>query len=319
MTNTSGPIRGQVRVKGYRRVTHGGYRVDDGSDRLKQWRAELATWLLVLPPDAAFTHVTAAGLLGWWLPQLPEQVPVFASTLALNYPRRAGLSCARIDRSAPATLVSGMPVDPPAEILLRASRDLGLVDIVVLLDSAIRRYGLALLDEVDAILETGRPGVRRLRAARALADHQSESAWETLLRLFHVAIEAEVQPQRSVFDKDGRFVARGDLWLVGTPFLHEYDGAVHRSRQQQTIDLRRSRELTRTSYVRRGYTADDLLNHPVAVMRDVDTALERESRPLRLTRWRRWVSESTYSAEGRRRLQNRWWRLTGVNDWAQTT
>jgi hypothetical protein len=319
MTNTSGPIRGQVRVKGYRRVTHGTYRVDDGSDRLGQWMAELAAWLLVLPEDAAFTHVTAARLLGWWMPQLPEQVPVFASTTALDYPRRAGLSCARLGRCGPTALVNGLPVDTPAEILLRASRDLGLLDVVVLLDSAIRLYGLALLDEVDAILRTRRPGVRRLRAARALTDHRSESAWETLLRLFHVAIEAEVEPQLSVFDEGGRFVARGDLWLVGTPFLHEYDGAVHRSGPQQAVDLRRARELTHTAYVRRGYTADDLLNHPAAVMRDVDTALDRESAPSRLARWRRWVSESTYSQEGRRRLQNRWWRLTAVNDWAETT
>jgi len=318
MENRSGAVRGEVRTKGYRRVSHGAYRRDDGSDRDDQWRAELDAWCLVLPPDAAFTHVTAAGLLGWWMPQLPEQVPVFASTAAENQPRRAGLSCARIDRFAPPSVAAGFRVDVPAEVLLRASRDLGLLDMVVLVDSAVSAHGPALLDDLDAICTTGRPGVRRLRAARALSDHRSESAWETLLRLFHVSVKCEVEPQVPVFDRQGRFVARGDLWLVGTKVLHEYDGAVHRSGRQQTVDLRRSRQLTHTAYQRRGYTADDLLNHPVSVLRDVDAALERDHRPWRVATWRRWVSESTYSDEGRRRLQNRWWRLTGVNDWAQT-
>jgi hypothetical protein len=32
---------------------------------------ELQAWRLVLPPTAAFTHLTAAELNGWWLPVAP--------------------------------------------------------------------------------------------------------------------------------------------------------------------------------------------------------------------------------------------------------
>jgi len=47
-----------------------------------------------------------------------------------------------------------------------------------------------------------------------------------------------------------------------------------------------------TPYVRRGFVADDLFNHFVA-------------------------SQSTYSVSGRRRLQNRWLRLSRHIDWTQ--
>ena len=321
MAIEDGLVRGEVRVKGYRRVSHGVYRPERGTrdDPAVQWLADLAAWRLVLPGDAVFTHVTAAALRGWWLPQLPEQVPVFAATSARNHPRRAGLSCARLERDVmPSTRVHGLPVDDSAEVLLRAARDLSLLDTTVLVDAALREQGDGLRAPLDEVCQTSRPGVRRLRAARDLADPRSESPWGTLLRLFHVAVEAPVHPQLAIFDADGRFVARADLWLVGTQFIHEYDGGVHRALDQQARDLRRERRLTATPYVRRGYTADDLINHPLACLRDVDEALGRRHRASRVATWRHWLAESTYTPEGRARLQNRWWRRTGIADWART-
>jgi hypothetical protein len=34
--------------------------------------------------------------------------------------------------------------------------------------------------------------------------------------------------EHEVFDHWGRFVARGDVWIVGTNRLHEFDGGGHR-------------------------------------------------------------------------------------------
>ena len=303
------PIRGEVRLSGHRRVSHGLYlpivsnrSVDEETLR------ELRAWLLVLPGDAVFTHVTAARLNGWWLPKLPEFVPVFAATqLDNNRPRRPGLICSRLDRAPDPVDRLGLPVDSGDEILLRTSRDVALLDLVPMVESAIR-LGHVSGPQIRDICGTRRPGSRVLRHAFALADPRSESTWETHLRLFHQLAGIPVEPQRDLYTEDGRFIGRGDLLIKGTHFVQEYDGADHRQPNQHTKDLRRDRRFADTPFVRRGYTADDLLNHDAAVLQEIDRFLGRRFRFSRLGRWRRLVAESTYSDEGRARLQNRWLR-----------
>ena len=60
------PIRGQMRVSGYRRVTHGVFLTHHPElSAWAEWCRDLMAWLLVLPPGAVFTGLTAARLLGW--------------------------------------------------------------------------------------------------------------------------------------------------------------------------------------------------------------------------------------------------------------
>jgi hypothetical protein len=152
----------------------------------------------------------------------------------------------------------------------------------------------------------------------SLADPRSESPWETALRLFHVLAGIEVEPQVELFDAEGTFLARVDLLLTGTDNVHEYDGGDHRDRDRQRTDLRRERRLAGTPYVRRGFTSEDLVRHPLVMLAEIDRAIGRRHRPSRVRLWRRWVSEATLSADGRRRLMNRWMRLSGITDWSQT-
>ncbi len=80
MSNPDVPIRGEVRAHGFRRVSHGLFLMERADlDKDEELLRDLRAWLLVLPAGAAFTHVTAARLLGWRLPRLPEPVPVFAA------------------------------------------------------------------------------------------------------------------------------------------------------------------------------------------------------------------------------------------------
>jgi hypothetical protein len=139
-----------------------------------------------------------------------------------------------------------------------------------------------------------------------------------MLRLFHAAADIEVVPQANLYDAAGRWVARADLWVPGTPFVHEYDGRHHDRASQRAPDLRRLRQLSDAQFIRRGYVADDMLNHPAAMMQEMDRELGRGHRPAHVARWRRWVAESSYSEAGRRRLQNRWLRRTTPIDWSQT-
>ena len=317
------PIRGQIRVTGFRRVSHGLYLpLSDRTDERAEWLRNLQAWRLVLPPDAVFTHVTAAALYDWWLPQLPDFVPVFAATdVSGSRPRRPGLICSRLVRTtedrADVVIRQGQPVDLPEEVLLRAARDLAMLDLVPMVDSAIRS-GDTSVTSLKHFCETTRPGVRRLRLALSLSDPRWESPWETVLRLFHVLVGIEVEPQKDLFDDKGMFLARVDLLLTGTDNIHEYDGAEHRKRARHRSDLRRERRLAGSPYVRRGFTTEDLVQHPLVMLAEIDRALGRRHRPTRVLLWRRWVSESTLSTPGRRRLMNRWMRLSGITDWSQT-
>jgi very-short-patch-repair endonuclease len=310
-----GAVRGYIRSLEFRRLSHGLHLRQLEASSEREFSRELAAWRLVLPEDAVFTHMTAAALYGWWLPRLPEHLPVFAATRMTTRPRRAGLTCSRLEAISQTQVRRGHPVDATAEVLLRAARDLGMLDLVVLVSSA-RRSGDIDDDALAALTASSRPGVRRLRRAVERSDPRAESPFEVLLRVFHELAGIAVEPQAVIRDADGRFVARADLLVVGTRDLHEYDGEVHNEPRQRTKDLRRDREIQAAGFVRRGFTAPDLLLRPHATLREVDAAIGRAHDPKRVQRWVAWVRESCYSPAGRRRLQNRW--LTGAH-WSSTT
>lgn len=313
------PIRGHIRQVGFRRVAHGLFlpiKPDPEPD--DEFRRDLRAWLMVLPQGARFTHVTAARLLGWQLPNLPEQVPVFAAVdQSETRPRRPGLICSRLVSDRPRTVVKELPIDPPEEILLRAARDLGLLDLLILVDSA-RRLGHVDEGAMTELMSGVRPGVRALRAAWALSSRRAESAGETILRLFDATLEVPVEPQAELSDEAGNFVAKVDLLVIGTAQVHEYDGAHHRGKRQHRIDLRRDRGLGRAGYERRGFTLDDLVNQPAVTMHEIDRDLGRAHDVGRLEAWRRILGNSLYAPAGRRRVMNRWQRQMGVTDWSRT-
>jgi hypothetical protein len=316
MQSTSGPVRGEIRSALFRRLSHGLFLpIASMPDQRAEELRNLEAWQLVLPPDSVFTHVTGAWLYEWWLPRLPEFVPVFAAVgRTSTRPRRAGLICSRLDRETGDAERHGFPVDSPEEVLLRAARDLGLLDLVILIDAALHAADVT-VESLAEFCRTSRPGVQRLRRAVSYADGRSESPWETMLRLFHVFAGIPVEPQVKLFDADGRFVARVDLLVTGTNFAHEYDGGIHGEPARRTPDLRRDRRLVEIQIVRRGYTAPDLLRDPLATLQELDRALGRRHSPARLRQWNQWVQHSCYSDTGRRRLQNRWL-MTG--HWSQT-
>ncbi|WP_028644286.1 hypothetical protein [Nocardioides sp. URHA0020] len=316
-TEDDPPFRGEIRLVGIRRVSHGlGVPKRPGLSEDQEWRRDLRAYRLVLPPDAVFTHLTGARLLGWQLPRLPDAVPVFAAVTGdARRPRRHGLICSRLVERHPPTWRYGLPVDSAEEILLRASRDLGLLDVLILLESALR---LGHIDHarMTILLASGRPGVRMLREAWRRATGKSDSGGETVLQAFHVVMDVPFRPQAEVRDGDGRLIATADIHVLGTSYLHEYDGEHHRRKDQQKVDLRRERGIAASSYVRKGFVLDDLLNHAVVVMHEIDTALDRPHDLGRVRRWRRMVDNSMYSEVGRSRVMNRWRRLGGIVDWS---
>lgn len=174
-----------------------------------------------------------------------------------------------------------------------------------MLDSALHLGHVRLPDLEAACSRRGR-GAPALRQALRHADGRAESAWETVLRLFHVLCGIPVVPQHELRTPDGSFVARGDLWLEGTKVLHEYDGGVHRDRRQQHHDLARERAIGSLGWTRRGYTARDLLGRAHLILREADASLGRPHDPGRLERWNALLHDSSFSRVGRARLRERW-------------
>jgi very-short-patch-repair endonuclease len=260
----------------------------------------------VLPSEAAAAHLTAARIYGMWLPQLPDWLPVQASLPPdCDRPERRGLYVFRSRaRLPPCNRILGTPVLPPAHVVGQLAEDLGLVDLVVALDSALHQR-LCTTIEIFESMRRRQRGLPLLRTALTLCDARSESAWETILRLLHVLSGIPVEPQFLVKDPSGSIVARADLRIVGTRRLPEYDGAAHRERRQHEDDLARDKLLSRLRYERFGYIASEIIHQPETILRDAERALAIPHDPGRLNAWRTATESSSLTAMGRRRLLHR--------------
>lgn len=259
----------------------------------------------MLPARAAFTHLTAAELCGWWLPG-PVSHPVFAVTRrGGQFPQRVGLSISRSVDWPPAQLVGGVRVAAPSEILLACARDLGVLDLIQLGDYALRTEVCTEDDLLEAASHR-RAGSVQLRRLVPLLDKRSESPWESVMRLLHQAADIPVEPQHRFYSPAGQFVARADLWVVGTHQIHEYDGEIHRDRGVHRDDLRRDRGLARIGVTRLGYTSAEVLHEGADIIGAADRALGRSWDPVRLRRWNALIQDSLWGRTGRARVRARW-------------
>lgn len=291
-------VRGERRGRRWTRLAHGVY-----SDGPMSFEEQFQGWRLVLPPGAVFTHLTAARLRGWWLPA-NVGYPIFvAVAVGDRYPQRRELCVIRQRTPPVGEMVAGVPVATAPETLLAAARDLAALDLVPLLDSALRDRTCS--SEQLITVGAGRPGGRQLRAALSLADPRSESAWESIMRVLHRAAGIDVEPQHHLYDANGRFVARADLWVVGTRRLHEYDGEVHRDLSVHRTDLDRDRRLLDSTWQRYGYTASEVLSGG-GLIASVDAALGRPWDGARLRTWRQLVDDSWWGRAGQARAAARW-------------
>jgi hypothetical protein len=231
----------------------------------------------------------------------------------LSSPLSARATRARTDQACwsaaiphlPSELVSGIRLTTPAETLLAAARDLGVLDLVLMGDSALR-LGHCTIDQLVKTAAQRRRGAPMMRRIIGMLDNRSESPWESVMRVLHRAADIPVEPQHEVFDQWGRFVARGDLWIVGTNRLHEFDGGVHREPDVQSRDLTRDRRLIEASWQRFGFTRAQLLNEGASIIASTDTLLGRNWDPARLHRWNALIAGSMLGRLGRARAFRQW-------------
>jgi hypothetical protein len=271
--------------------------VDDLGTRLRAWQLTLPFW-------SSFTGLTAVLLHGWWVPPLPPGLPLFVASGRSDRIDRRGLVVCRHDVTPRWVLLDGVRVSPPAEVLLACARDLSLLDVVVLGDAALHS-GDVTRAELVAVSRLRRRGSPLLRRAIPLMDERAESIYEGLLRVLHQVCGVPVEPQHAVLDSNGVVVAHGDLGIVGTRELREYDGGEHLKRPRQRLDLKRARLITDAGYVRKGYTMEDVLYQGLAILRDADRATGRPHRPARIEAWHDLLRDSLFSGAGRHRLMRR--------------
>jgi hypothetical protein len=213
----------------------------------------------------------------------------------------------RHPRPVDSELIDGIRVASAAETLVAAARDLGVLDLVILGDSALHARDCT-KEELWRAAAQRRRGAPQLRTSIPLFDGRSESPWESVLRMLHFAAEVEVEPQKKIFDDWGRFVARVDLWLVGTRRIHEYDGEVHRDRETHRADLTRERRLVEIDWQRVGYTSPQLLYEGGSIIAGIDRLLGRTWDPRRVARWEGLLGDSLFRVGGRARVMRRWQR-----------
>lgn len=265
-----------------------------------------AALLLVLPADAMFTHVTAARLRGWWVPDQLGDSPIIACTdEGKPHHNRRGVYVRRCRTPAEQrSSLRGLPVAKAERVLSELAEDLSLLDLVCVVDSALRARSCTRAS-IQAVAAARLRGGRRLSAAAALADGLSESRWETVLRLLHVWSRLPVVPQHTVRDSNGGFLAVADLRILGTNRLPEYDGADHREAQQHVKDLAREKVLARDGWERYGDAAVEICHRPDRIVEDGYAALGRTPPATATDRWVKEFRLSSLSASGRARLAGR--------------
>ena len=151
-------VVGEVRRSGWRKVGFGLYRRENGDDDV---RADLVAWQQVLPPSGCLTHLTAAVLHGLWLPPVPAELPVFVSMdKRETRPKRPELVVMRHTKPIATVRREGLVVATPDEALLTCARDLSLLDLVVLGDSALHQ-DLTSLQVAAPVLVASPVGRRR--------------------------------------------------------------------------------------------------------------------------------------------------------------
>lgn len=266
---------GRLRRRDLRRPTYG-IRVASTCEDSLVGRAR--AFALALPDDVAFSHLTAARLLG-----LPTPRP-WRVTEPLDVMRRSHRPPIERHGTAPhgglelrSTLEAhGVLVTDPADTWLDLASILALDDLVAVGDALLTAdLGLRHKDLARAVADRRGRGTRRLREALALVRLGSASAWESKARVaFHEWGLPEPELNVEVHASDGRWLARPDFLWRAQRVVGEYDGDQHRT----------DRRAWQYERERRGRLEDDGWTYVELTSLSLASRPHREALRTRLTR-----------------------------------
>jgi hypothetical protein len=209
----------------------------------------LFTWLhaalLVLPPDAVVSHLTALRL--WkFEPRRSDDLEFSTNSLAVTV--LPGVRLHRRQGRLTPEFRHGLPVTGPDRTFVDCGTRLSLVQLVQVAEHLIHS-GATTYDRLIAYcLARHLHGVQRARRAMALVVPGSESPMETLVRLMLVFARLPCpEPNVWIVDGQGRRVARVDLLFAEFKVIVEYDGWQHERSSAQRQRDRERREVLDSS------------------------------------------------------------------------
>ena len=233
----AGLSRAQLRGPGFVRLAHDLFvRLDDAIDRRDYLRL-LAT---MLPSDAAFSHPTAAALLG--APMDPPTRPHVALTPRRVLPQHTGLvvHSRRLD-SADVVVLQDLRLTSGAQTFLDLAAALQPWELVAVGDALWRAGHLSSQSLTQRLERADRVrGVVRARSCAPLLSPLAMSRPESLMRYWLLTSQLpDPQAQVPVLDRWRRVVAHGDLGYPEWRVLLEYEGRQHAEAEQFGRDVDR--------------------------------------------------------------------------------
>lgn len=233
----AGLSRGHLRGSAYVRLAHGlTARLDDAVDEVERLR--LLT--RVLPDDAAFSHATAAALLG--APIDPPPRAHIALTPRRVLPQRAQfVTHARRLVDDDVIHHRGLRLTSGAQTFLDLAEELPPWELVAVGD-ALRRAGH--LDDQSLVTRLTRAarvrGVARARDCALLLSPLAMSRPESVIRYWLATSHLPTPtPQVPILDRWGRPVAHADLGYEEWKIALEYEGRQHADHDQFGRDVDR--------------------------------------------------------------------------------
>lgn len=268
----AGLTLGQLRSKSWATPFHG-VRIDRSAvvDLQTACRALTA----VARVAVVISDRSAAAVYDWWLPRQAIAL-LEISVEPCSLIERPGARChRRVFDPKDLREVDGLVVTSPVRTILDLAAELPLIDLVVVMDSALHKKTCTRQELEARAHDRGVRGIARYRRALELCDGRSASAPETMMRLVIVLSGLPAPtPQFNVYDDDhGTFVARADLKAHGVRAAFEYDGGGHDEPVQHARDVKRWRDLRAAGYEVFPYTASDLFGRPRQIVVDYQRVL----------------------------------------------
>ncbi|MFL6090883.1 MAG: DUF559 domain-containing protein [Aeromicrobium sp.] len=208
-------------------------------DTTESFELLVAAALLILPADAAASHVSCLRILG--LSIGPEK-PLHFATSNHHQRIRAGLVVHRFQELVPTVFVKGIPVVSPYRTFIDCATQLGLRQLVAVGDW-LAAHGHVTPQHLRAYVERVHfDGVQRARRAARHVTERSASTRESEVR-WDLSEAGLPRPEinAAIYDDHGQWLAPGDLVYRKWKVLVEYDGWQHErdAAQRQRDHLRR--------------------------------------------------------------------------------
>jgi hypothetical protein len=272
---TPGQIAWRLRSGRWKEIQPGVYLIG-GAPRTS--RSELMAACLWGGPTAVASHRAAGDL---W--SLAGVEPGFIE-IAVDRCLRSGSVIVHRLPAPPQWVLhrDSIPVSDPTTTIFQLAAVLPPLRLEVALDCAVRlkltHVGL-LNDHLDRVARSGRNGIsviRKLLAERDPDEAPTASTLEDLLgRLINRCGLPRPVPQFSVFDEEGRFVARPDFAYPGAKVAVEAQSyAFHHDRQQWEKDQRRLNSLVALGWRVIYVTARQMRQQPEVVAAQIHSTLQ---------------------------------------------